>query len=171
MADIDNSLSDNLSASDNVSVFVSVTPYCTIDWANQLALELLGTGPWDNATEANQDKALRSATRMIDRLNFAGEKADPDQSRQFPRGTDTAVPQNIMIATFYIALALLDGRETELELQDTVVTKHRIGPVETDYDRSKAPEHILAGIPSLEAWLYIKPYLRRHGSVVVSRTS
>jgi len=171
MADVDQSLSDDLQPSDNVSVFVSISPYCSIDTANQVFLEMLGTAAWDGASEADQDKALRSATRMIDRLNFLGEKADENQSRQFPRGTDTTIPKNIVIATCLIALSLLDGRDTEMELMDLSVTQHRIGPVNTNYDRNKVPDHILAGIPSLEAWLYIKPYLRQHGSLIVSRTS
>lgn len=171
MADVDTSASNDLPVNDSVTVFVSLTPYCTVDYANSYCLELLGTQPWDDSTEEDKEKALRQATRIIDRLDFAGAKTDAEQRRQFPRGGDTLVPKDIKFAAVHIAIKLLDGVDMDEEIKNSSVTQHKIGPVNTNYDRGKISEHILAGIPSLEAWHYLKPYLRRYDSVHLSRTS
>ena len=171
MADVEQGASNSLDVGDSVSVFLSLSPYCTVDWANQYCLELLGTQPWDDASEADQEKALRLATRKIDRLNFLGDKTDSEQRRQFPRGGDTAIPNAIKFATVHLAIKLLDGIDPEEELKNFSVTQHKIGPVNTNYMRGKIPDYIQAGIPSLEAWQYLYPYLRQTDSVRLNRTT
>lgn len=72
---------------------------------------------WDAATDAHKDKSLVTATRMLDRQSWQGEKTDPAQPLQFPRtgltyldGTEVpsdALPQALLNATCELALALL----------------------------------------------------------------
>lgn len=45
----------------------------------------LGASAWDDALEADQDKALVQATRAVESLTFKGRKSDVDQALAFPR--------------------------------------------------------------------------------------
>ncbi len=131
----------------------------------------LDSGAWDNATSPNRDKALAAATRIIDRLNFAGELADEDQTQQFPRGDDTVVPDDIANACVEIAFALLDGVNPDLERQNLNVTSQGLASAKTAYDRGFAPPHIANGVPSPVAWDILKPYLRDMRGMTMVRKS
>lgn len=133
--------------------------------------ERLNTQAWDNAESGDQVKALATATRYIDRLNFAGEKTDPDQENQFPRGGDTEVPEDIKAATCEIALALLDGVDIEVERNNLDMVSQGFGNVRSTYERNTKPAHILAGIPSIVAWNLLLPYLPDSRLVRVTRVS
>lgn len=171
MVDINQSVDQSVELGQSVVPLVLPAPYCNLDFANIYFLSCLGTAPWDEATDENKEKSLLRATIVIDRLNYAGEKTDSDQRRQFPRGGDTTIPENIKFAACHIALALLDGVDPELEIANSAVTQHKIGPINTNYDRSRIADHIKAGIPSLEAWRYLYPYLRQMDSVRLVRNS
>jgi len=145
--------------------------YITIEDADIYFGERLYTSPWDNAETDDKTKALKMATRIIDRLNFLDDKYDEDQERQFPRNTDTTVPTDIQYACAEIALTLLDGVDPELEFQNLSVKMHKHADVQTTYDRTFAPEHLIAGVPSPTAWRYLKPYLRETGSINIHRVS
>src|SRR5581483_11098509 len=62
---------------------------------------------WSSTSPDQKLSALRDATRLIDRLNYAGCKTDSSQLLQFPRGDDRDVPADIKIATCEIAYKLL----------------------------------------------------------------
>ena len=171
MSEIIESISQSVELSDNVVVVVTPTPYCSREFANIYFLSCLGTAAWDEASDTDKEKALLRATIIIDRLNFAGTKTDPEQRRQFPRGVDESVPEDIKFAACHIALSLLDGVDLEMEIANFSITQHKIGPINTNYDRSRLADHIKAGIPSLEAWRYLYPYLRQMDSVQLSRRS
>jgi len=74
---------------------------------------------WVNAEGDDKDKALITATRMIDREIWAGAKTSASQDLAFPRTgvydrdgvalADDAIPQDILDATCEIALALLEN--------------------------------------------------------------
>jgi hypothetical protein len=145
--------------------------YATRTEAQAYFDERLNTDAWDDATEANQTKALAMSTKLIDRLNFVGEKTDEDQDNQFPRDNDTEVPNDIKNACSEIALALLDGVDPELEFENLAMVSQGYANVRSTYDRSFAQEHIVAGIPSVIAWRYLKPYLRDARAIDLSRVS
>ncbi len=131
----------------------------------------LNTGPWDNATSGDRDKSLSMATTLIDRLNFLGEKTDEDQDLQFPRDTDTVIPEDIEFACAECALALLDGVDVELEFENLSMISQGYSNVRSTYDRSRPAEHLLAGIPSVLAWRFLKPYIRDIHTVDLDRAS
>lgn len=131
----------------------------------------LNTEPWDDAVTADREKALAHATNIIDRLNYLGEKYDPDQVNQFPRDTDDTVPDAIKNATAEIALALLDGVNPELEYENLYMTSQGYGGARSSFDRTMKPPHLLAGVPSFTAWTYLAPYLRDATSIGLYRTS
>ena len=131
----------------------------------------LDSDPWDTAETVDKDKALAMATRIIDRLNFQGELAVATQANQFPRGTDTTVPDDIKNASIEIAFALLDGVDPTLERQNLNVTNQGLASAKTAYDRSFAAPHIANGIPSPVAWDILKPYLRNIRGISMIRRS
>jgi hypothetical protein len=137
-----------------------VDPYIDVADAQTYFDERLRTDPWDDAEDSDKLKALKMATRMIDKLNFAGCKHDEDQELQFPRGDDTEVPQDIKDATCELALALLDDVDPNLEVENLSHTKQGIGDARVERDTTFSDEHIRAGIPSIDAWNLLKPYLR-----------
>lgn len=129
------------------------------------------SGAWDDASDANKSKALVSATRTIDTLNFLGEMTDDDQAHQFPRYEDEEYPDDIISACCEIALALLDGVDMEVEIENLKMVSQGYGSVRSTYDSTLGSEHIVAGVPSATAWRYLRPYLRDPQAITLSRGS
>jgi hypothetical protein len=163
--------------------------YGTIEKANAFFALRLHTAAWDDVDTATRTKALHEATHLIEKLNFKGDKhsvyaladgasdeaihaANVAQPREFPRDSDTIVPDTIEHATYFVAYALLDGRDPELELENLAITSHRYSSVGTAYNRDIAPlEHIVNSIPSVSAWNLLKPFLRPNTELQITRTS
>ena len=145
--------------------------YGTIAGAETYFKTRLNTSAWDNAQNLDKTSALTMAAEVIDRLNFLGEKTDENQELQFPRYSDTLVPEDIKKAAYEIALALLDGVNPELEFENLNMISQGYGNVRSTYDRSRPAEHLLAGVPSITAWRYLKPYLRDIYTVDLLRAS
>ncbi len=145
--------------------------YGTVPRANNYFARRLNTGTWDNAILDDKEAALVMAARAIDKLNFAGDKAVVTQELQFPRGDDTIVPIEIDQAGYEIALAFLDDYDLEQEAQTIGVVTEAYSGVRTTYDADFVPEHTVAGIPSIEAWRLLKPFLRDEKVLRLSRVS
>jgi hypothetical protein len=126
--------------------------YGTLSRATAYFSKRLNTRVWDSALYNDREASLIQATRAIDKLNFAGDLAEATQNLQFPRNDDTEVPIEIEYACYEIAIALLDG-------------------FDQDQDGGFVSEHIRAGIPSIEAWGYLFPFLRDSRAVRISRVS
>lgn len=149
-----------------------MTPYATISEANVYFLYRLNTDSWDDADSTTKLKALGSATILIDRLNFAGEKTDDAQEMQFPRGGDVDVPQDVKDATCELALTLLiNGTMPSEDLSNRNVVQQVIGKASTTWDTKFIASNELAGIPSQAAWSILKPYLRDPNELKVERRS
>jgi hypothetical protein len=145
--------------------------YATIAEGDTYFSERLNADAWDDASDSDKTKGLAQATKIIDQLNYRGEKASSTQDNQFPRDDDTAVPQDIKDACCEIALALLDGVDPELEADNLRMTSQGYANVRSTYDVVAASEHLLAGVPSITAWRYLKPYLKDANAVDLSRVS
>jgi hypothetical protein len=131
----------------------------------------LDTRVWDEAIANDREAALIMATVAIDKLNFASDKNDVDQNLQFPRGDDIVIPTEIEYATYEVALALLDGYNPDEEVETLGILSESYSGVRTTYDANHVNEHIRAGIPSIEAWEYLRPFLRDPTQVKLSRVS
>lgn len=129
----------------------------------------LNADAWLESTQDEQKKALISATRRIDRLNFNGDKTSSDQTLEFPRGGDQTVPQDIAVACYEIALALLEGADPEMEFSSLTSTSFGFGPVKLGREIASIPDYVRSGIPSALAWSYIRPYLRDSRSIRISK--
>lgn len=147
------------------------TAYATTEEAQAYFNGRLNTDAWDDASSSNKQASLIMATRLIDRLNFVGDKTSEDQTLQFPRYNDTTAPNDIKYACSEIALALLDGVDPELEFQNLLMKSQGYANVRSTYDRETVPMHIVSGIPSSIAWNYLQPYLRDFNTVDLSRVS
>jgi hypothetical protein len=98
--------------------------------------------------------------------------AEASQELEFPRGTDTDVPEAIRRACYEIAFSLLDGKDPELELENLSVSSQGFSSVRTTYNRNQAPlEHIINGVPSAEAWRLLRPFLRDGNHIKLARKS
>jgi hypothetical protein len=103
--------------------------YGTLDEANEYFDHKLAATAW--GTDADkQARALWAATQIIDTLNFKGAVAGPAQPREFPRGADTDVPQDIRTACYDMAYDLLDGKDPEIELENLGITSQAYSSVE-----------------------------------------
>jgi len=148
-----------------------MSSYLTIVAAQVILNDRLSTEAWDNAEDADKTKALTMATKLIDRLNYLGNKTADAQVLQFPRGGDASVPADILEACTEIALKLLDGFDPELEFENLNMISQGYSNVRSTYDRSRVPEHLGVGIPSAYAWGLLKPYLRDFRTVDMHRAS
>jgi hypothetical protein len=160
---------------------------------------------WTGAIPTDRSKALLAATRLIDYLNFKGEKATVcalitandcnasdassaleegcvtkdelqtaslSQPLEFPRGTDTEVPEDIRRACYEIAHSLLDNKDPELELENLGITSHGFASVRTSYSRSHIPiEHLINMVPNALAWRILKPFINDDDAVKLRRVS
>lgn len=124
-------------------------------WSNRLEGEL-----WSVTNGEKQRKALVNATQLIDNLAFAGAKPD-GQSLEFPRVGQTDVPNEIVNATFELAMSLLRGIKPETEVRKMYHRSNYFGrAIRVDYDNGQSgQEWILAGIPCYEAWKFLRPFL------------
>jgi len=173
--------------------------YNTLASANAYFATRLYTTAWDALSDGDKQKALDWAARIIDRLNFIGEKsaaaavrfgynqsysvynfvsgdqlaaieaAGATQAAQFPRGSDTTVPADILTAEAEISYALADGVDPDMEFENLGVISQGYSSVRTTYDRSFVQEHLVAGVPSATAWRYLKPFLRDPSTMRINR--
>jgi len=126
----------------------------------------LTTDSWDNATTAQQQKALNWATQIIEGLNFKGDMADTWEAI---RGDDTDFAQDIKDACCDIAYSLLDGIDPEKEFDAIRTAAQAIASVRMSYN-DNVPPHIIAGIPSSVAYRKLIPYLRNPNYLTLTRS-
>jgi hypothetical protein len=162
---------------------ISISYYGSVQQADLFFSQRLNVRKWTNSSNADKIKALTMSTQIIDRLNFAGYKANEGQVLQFPRSntytntvtlivsetSDDNVPSDIKNATYLVAYKLLDGYDPDTQAMMIPVQMSKYQSTQTYYDRSFIPEYIQAGVPSSEAWNYLRPYLRDPREVELSR--
>jgi len=119
----------------------------------------LNAEAWDESIEEIRLKALKSATIKIDRLSFKGTQTYIGQVREWPRNGAVLVIDDIKIACFEIALALLDGVDPDLEEEALGSMTDAYATIRITSDPNIRKDHIRAGIPSTEAWKHLLPHL------------
>ena len=92
--------------------------YLTVNAADGIANTMVATLKWSTATTDNKGRALITATRYLDQLEWIGERASTTQALQWPRSEascgdkaydDDVIPAEIKYATFDLADALLSN--------------------------------------------------------------
>jgi len=148
-------------------------PYVEPFEAEEYLRYRLGTCEWDNASIRDREAALQMASDDIDRLALKGFKKHKDQLRRFPRDfqiTDD-VPLPVKQATIELALTYLKGVDASEEY--TLLTKHEMvySAIREKRNPDRMEPHIVAGIPSLRAFVYLVPYLRHESEITLVRSS
>jgi hypothetical protein len=146
-------------------------PYVTNSDADIYFETRYKTELWNTQTEDNKTRLLCDATRLIDALNYCGDKHNVNQQLEFPRGADVAIPQIIKDACCDIAFAILNGRDIEYdnELISLHISASDNGRLVVDpKEVSIAKIH---NIPSIIAWYKLRPYLRDGSAITLVRIS
>ncbi len=95
--------------------------YVTLAEADAYFETVPSSTQWDNKQDDNKKRALISATRWIDTLNFYGDRCDSSQALSWPRNnyhvdrvelTCSAIPADIKYAAFELARALANDTDS-----------------------------------------------------------
>jgi hypothetical protein len=129
--------------------------YCTIEEANEYFAGRLHAESWGETSDADKEKALRRATKQIDRQPLAGRKTTDVQELAFPRYPDDEVPGAVKEACCEEALALLErGNSQRRKLQQEGVQSFTLGNMSETYVPGGG-----RGLLSQEAKELLRPWL------------
>jgi len=129
--------------------------YCTIEYADEYFKNRLHAESWGETSEADKEKALKQATRAIDRQLLRGRKTNPEQELAFPRYPDTEVPEAVKEACCEEALAILErGNSQRRKLQQEGVQSFSLGNMSETYTPGAG-----RGLLSQEAKELLRPWL------------
>lgn len=127
-----------------MALVVDENSYVDVDDADDYFEDHIDSTVWEAATADDQEKALVTATRILDRLPWSGTKTESDQDLKFPRtglvyhdGTavaDDAVPTEILHAVYELAKHLLN-KPTDSQKLGTVnnIKRVKAGVVEVEF--------------------------------------
>jgi|SRR5215471_2358964 len=146
-----------------------MTPYLEVDEAQDYFDTRLNSSAWDDASDTNKYKSLCTATRLINNLDYIGEKAYLDQDNEFPRLGQLDTPDDIKEACCEIAVQLLDGYDPDYEIASIGDIQAHYSSVRSLYNRDFAMDYIRAGIPSAQAWQRLTKYLNNPSKVIIRR--
>jgi len=139
-----------------------VQSYCTIEYADEYFTNRLHAESWGQADESTKEKALKQATRAIDRQPLRGRKTNPEQELAFPRHPDTEIPTAVKEACCEEALAILEsGNSQRRRLQQEGVQSFSLGNMSETYVAGAG-----RGLLSQEAKELLRPWLL--GSVFIT---
>ena len=129
--------------------------YCTIEEANEYFAGRLHAERWGQADESTKEKALKQATRAIDRQLLRGRKTNPEQELAFPRHPDTEIPKEVQEACCEEALAILEsGNSQRRKLQQEGVQSFSLGNMSETFAAGAGK-----GLLSQEAKELLRPWL------------
>lgn len=140
--------------------------YCTVAEADDWIGAVLGFDAWATASEATKQKALNTATEVIDRLPLAGQRHLAAQDNEFPRDIfrasdgsmieGTTVPAEVKKACAYEAATLLDQKDNpRLALQREGVVSASVRGVSESYSGRFGTKALL----SKEARDLLRPWI------------
>jgi len=108
--------------------------YVDLVEANEYFSSRLHADAWAEASDADKEKALKQATKEIDRMPLKGRKATDTQELAFPRYPDTEIPKEVQEACCEEALALLErGNSQRRKLQQEGVQSFSLGNMSETY--------------------------------------
>lgn len=118
------------------------------------------TETWTANSAVAKRRALIEATRAIDRLAYRGAKSSVTQPLEFPRA-EGVVPTQIEEASYYVAEKFLPGSNADDEYSIVGVIQEKFHAVMREYsEENRDLTHIISGVPSIEAWRLLMPFLR-----------
>lgn len=134
----------------------SYASYASVEQADAYLAAAIHATNWWTATDDTKARALVSASRMLDRQDWLGDKTDPDQVLAWPRSNtgvdgveDDVIPEPIVSAAIELALALVDG-----------------ATVQTDANTSQKIQSISAGSVSISYFRGAEGVARRFPLII-----
>ena len=116
--------------------------YVSLETADYYFDERLNSGRWEAAEQTDKEKALITASRKLDNLNFIGVKKSAEQPMAFPRnfsaGFPAEIPADIQEAVCEEALALLEyGASVHAQNQELGIQSVSLGAGSVAYRDTK----------------------------------
>ena len=137
------------------TITVGENSYIDIAEADEYFQNRLHAESWAWADDSTKEKALRQATKTIDRQRLNGRKTNPSQPLAFPRYPDAEIPQNVKEACCEEALAILEsGNSQRRKLQQEGVQSFSIGNLSETFAAGAG-----RGMLSQEAKELLRPWL------------
>ena len=143
-----------------------IDTFCTMEYAEEYFGSKVFADEWDEADATTKEKAIKEATRRINRIKFKGAKADPSQVLEFPRQFPEVVsysfgyveqvdiPEEVKAATCEEALAILKyGNSARVKAQEQNVVSVSFGDASETYAKGS-----FGKMHSKEAYELLKPY-------------
>lgn len=117
--------------------------YASVSTADAYAEFASHAGVWNTSDDDIKEPALVTATRMLNRQRWKGEKTDPTQELAWPRTstgidgvTDTVIPQPVIDGAIELAIALANGSDVqESQNQSQKIASLAAGSVSIAYFR------------------------------------
>jgi len=144
------------------TITVGENSYIDIEEADEYFAGRLHAESWGQADNSTKEKALRQATREIDRQPLTGRKTDTSQTLAFPRYPDTEVPEAVKEACCEVALALLErGNSQRRKLQQEGVQSFSLGNMSETFAAGAGK-----GLLSQEAKELLRPWLLKAVNII-----
>ena len=142
-------------AETETTITVGKNSYIDIEEADEYFSGRLHAESWSGADSETKEKALRQATKEIDRQPLTGRKTTDNQALAFPRYPDEEIPEAVKEACCEEALALLErGNSQRRKLQQEGVQSFTLGNMSESYAAGAG-----RGLLSQEAKELLRPWL------------
>ena len=149
----------------------SANSYVTLAGANTYFETVPDSSTWTSKTDDQKNRALISATRWIDALNFYGDRCTTTQALKWPRdeytvdGIDLAcslIPEPIKIATYELARALANDTDAITGTTGTsgIYDQVELGELKVKYNKPSQTSGVINNVFDVYPWLqsYLGPY-------------
>ncbi len=142
----------------------SSNSYVTLAAANSYFETVPDSTTWTNKTDDQKNRALISATRWIDSLNFYGDRCDEDQALKWPRnnydvdGVElecSLIPNDIKYATYELARALANdtGAITDSTGTTGLYDEVQLGDLRVKYNKASQAVGTINNVFDVYPWL------------------
>ena len=145
--------------------------YVTLADANAYFETVPNSSTWTDKTDDQKNRALISATRWIDSLNYYGDRCDEDQALKWPRnnydvdGVElecSLIPSEIKYATYELARALANdtGAITDSTGTTGLYDEVQLGDMRVKYSKTSQAVGTINNVFDVYPWLqtYLGPY-------------
>ena len=142
----------------------SANSYVTLAAANSYFETVPDSATWTNKPDDQNNRALITATRWIDSLNFYGDRCDEDQALKWPRnnydvdGVElecSLIPNDIKYATYELARALANdtGAITDSTGTTGLYDEVQLGDLRVKYNKTSQAVGTINNVFDVYPWL------------------
>ena len=149
---------------------VDANSYCTLAESDAYHESRLHTDSWDDADDDTKNRALASATRLLDsHITWDGYPASEAQALQWPRTAlydsfdnlidEATIPQVLKNATAEFALHLIDD-DLVANVSSEGIEGVGLGPIKVDFSATGQKRNVIPDIvlEMLDLWIYDTPF-------------